>query len=158
MLPLDVKLPKTQVPVWPDRCVVCERERPGHHIAFHTFKITAISTVLMSFGDREKLLIPACVACGRRLVWGARGRMVLAIALCGIVAYSLKTFVGLPSGFWRTPSMLGYALLGLLPGVAYATFLPPAFDVTSFEKSIDYEFKSRAYATEFAALNGGEVT
>jgi hypothetical protein len=153
VLPHEVQLSKTRVPVWPDRCIVCERESPGHRVPFNTYKITALSTILMSFGDRERLTIPACVPCGRRLVWGARARMVLAFVLCGAAFYALKGVFGLPAGIWRTPAMIGYALVGIVPSVVLSFVMPPAFDVTSFEKSIDYEFKSKAYAAAFAALN-----
>lgn len=48
-------------------------------------------------------------------------------------------------------------LVCLIPYFVWKTYRPPAFDITAGEKSVDYEFRSAAYAIEFANLNEDDV-
>ena len=49
--------------------------------------------------------------------------------------------------------MMGIALLCLSPYFLYQTFVPHPFGVTAYSASVDYEFRDKETAFEFALLN-----
>ncbi len=49
--------------------------------------------------------------------------------------------------------MIGVSLVCLVPQFLFEIFFARPFDVTAFPNSVDYEFTSEAYATEFAVMN-----
>ena len=49
--------------------------------------------------------------------------------------------------------MMGMFIISILPLVAWEIFFPPAFDITAYKESVDYEFRDRDYAHDFAELN-----
>ncbi len=53
----------------------------------------------------------------------------------------------------RKWAMMGLAILCLLPQIVFEVFFAKPFDVTAYADSVDYEFKSKDYAVEFASLN-----
>ena len=50
-------------------------------------------------------------------------------------------------------AMMGIALGCVLPQIIYEICFASPFVITAFSKSVDYEFKSKDYAIDFAVLN-----
>jgi len=48
---------------------------------------------------------------------------------------------------------VGLILICLLPLFLFSIFNPPAFDITAYSESVDYEFRCADYAKSFAELN-----
>ena len=48
---------------------------------------------------------------------------------------------------------VGLILFTLLPFFLFSIFKPPAFDITAYPDSVDYEFRCADYAKSFAELN-----
>jgi hypothetical protein len=153
----DVKLPRTAKLRWPDRCVVCDRESPGHRFGFASHRITWFSSVTMTFGERERSYVPACKACSTRLRVEVVVRAVLTLIVALAIVYLLLRVFGRPSGIWGQLTLVGYAALGVVPRVVASVFFPLPFDVTPYTENIVYEFRSQRLAEEFAALNHGTV-
>ncbi len=53
--------------------------------------------------------------------------------------------------------MMGMILVCLLPQIFFEASYAHPFNITAFSKSVDYEFTSLDYASEFAALNHQSV-
>ena len=58
------------------------------------------------------------------------------------------------SGPWKRWALVGIALVCVLPWILWESAFPPAFDMTAYTNTVDYEFRDAAYADEFASLNG----
>ena len=48
---------------------------------------------------------------------------------------------------------VGMLMICALPFFIWQLIVPPCFDFTAYQQSIDYEFKDHDYAVEFANLN-----
>lgn len=153
----DVNLPKSQIPVFPDRCVACGQTQPGDSIRVCTHAIGWWTGALWAFGSRFCVDVPACYSCRiemRRQKWSRRiitwGFAAIGVA---VAVYLLAEYHG-PFKRWLT---LGIALLCLLPLIVWETLFPPPLDLTAYSNTVDYEFRDAEYATEFAALNNGKI-
>ena len=153
----DVRLRKVITPIYPDRCVVCQRPGPDAHVSVWTHSIGWHTFVFWHFGRLFRAKVPACAACRRRfnrhkwLRWGLNGVM-LAAALW-LVLYLLGEYQG-PLRKWV---WMGAALLVLAPYWLIEAFYAPAVALTAYSDEVDYEFADRSYAVEFARLNGAGV-
>jgi hypothetical protein len=84
---------------------------------------------------------------------GARARLLVEWSLI-LVAVGLATWaLGGQQGFWVKWAIIGLALLALVPMYVWALFHPPLLDLTAYSKTVDFDFRSAAYAKEFEALN-----
>lgn len=149
-----VRLPKTKAPDFPKLCVACNAVAPRASVRMFTSAI-GWWTALFAFGAIHRVDIPACQVCARRLWWTRLFRFLVTV-LCISVGVGIADH--LTRGMrWRKLICLGGALLALLPWLVWQAIFPAAVDMTAYEKTIDYEFRDRDYAEEFAALNGGKV-
>ena len=167
----DIKLPGNKRPQWPDRCVCCETEHPGHKakIAVTGSRSTlgwTMEAADLAIGDtgiqgtnvRVKIEVPCCAKCAvaleRRHLWktvALYASGILGAAACfGIIVWGNAH--GLSS---RLTTFLGVvALLALVVApVVYELRNPPAFTITPLEGRVTYEFASALCAEEFARAN-----
>lgn len=150
----DVNLPKSHVALFPDRCVVCEREHPSSHVRILTGSI-GWWTFLWMFGSPFYVKAPACRFCGWKLQW--MRLLSLAVTLTIVAVAMLYAWPYLqphvPKAF-RKWGMMGFAILCLLPQIIFEIVFPKPFDVTAFSDNVNYEFRSRRYAVDFSLQNG----
>lgn len=149
----DINLPKDQVPVWPDRCVCCRAESPGHRTKFWTFAIGWWTIVFLSYGGIFVARVPACKSCARKLQWGRAVRWILWAIIAGAAAIGAVWILRHYNGPMRIYLGVGIACLATLPLFFLEAMFPPAFDMTSYAKTVDYEFRDDMYAAEFEMLN-----
>jgi hypothetical protein len=156
-LSTDVRLPKGEEPKFPDRCVACGRPEPGARFEVSTRTVKWWTLMVWEVGERFSVQVPACPGCVRR--FRARRRV-------GIAAYWLFCIAGvgvarLLLGDLRGPlrelPILGIALALMMPYFLWQVFHPPVLELTAYSKAVEYEFRDRKYAEEFAALNGVEL-
>jgi hypothetical protein len=156
-LSTDVRLPKAQEPVFPDRCVVCGQPDPVDRVEVATGSTGWWTWLLRHSGERFSVQAPACPDCVLRLTARRRRDIVLlylfAIAAVGVATYLFGSVRG-PHRKWLT---IGLALAGLVPYAVWQAFFPPPIDLTAHSDTVDYEFRDRDYAEEFAALNGAKT-
>lgn len=150
----DVNLPRRYVPSFPDRCVACECDQPESYARIITGTLGWWTWLLWVWGKPFVIKAPACPGCAYklhfyRLVSVAVTIAVVVFTLWGIWPH-LKDAVPQPFHKW---AMMGLALLCLIPQVVYEMCFAASFNVTAFSDSVDYEFRSRDYAIEFALLN-----
>jgi hypothetical protein len=71
-------------------------------------------------------------------------------------------FAGVAVAYWVLGSYRGpfrkwlamlIALTCLLPYLLWGAIFPPAFDITCYSKTVDYEFRDPQYAADFDSLN-----
>jgi hypothetical protein len=155
-LATDVNLPKDHIPIFPDRCVCCGRERPGGVFRIGTQAI-GWWTLLSHFGPRFTAEVPACGACRvrmRRQRW-LRFLISAAFVVAGVsIAMSLLKWYHGPFKKWLA---MGITLIFLTPLILWETLFPPPVDLTAYAETVDYEFRDAEYAADFAELNQVEV-
>jgi hypothetical protein len=156
-LSTDVRLPKMQEPVFPDRCVVCGRPKPDDRVEVGTRAIGWWTWVFGESGKRFAVQVPACAGCGRRLTSRRRRDMVL-IFLFGFAGVGVGDYLfGTMPYLARSWLVWGIFLVGLVSYAVWYVVFPPPFGLTAFSDSVNYEFRDRDYAEEFAALNGART-
>jgi hypothetical protein len=148
---ISCKLPKEFVPVFPDRCVVCLKEQPGA-----TARVVGKGPSRSPIRGWFSVVVPACPACGSRLRWQAAFRFLRTILVAGI-SMGGAAWLFYKWGF-RNAALggmsVGVAAIALLGLVIWEMFHPPQFKIDVGLANVDYEFRDRQYAEEFAALNG----
>lgn len=153
----DVSLPKSKKPVFPDECVVCGAESPKNKVKVGTNSIGWWTVLTWFHGSRFSVRIPACKSCAIRLQlrrWGALAVfMILSVLVLFVIAPLISPHVAGPMRRWVL--MIGL-LLCLSPFFVWEFLFPPAFDMTAYSKTVDYEFKNEDYALKFETLNEEE--
>jgi hypothetical protein len=151
---IDVNLPKTHRAEFPDRCVVCGRDDPDSHVRLVTGSIGWWSWLLWWFSTPFMVKAPACDTCG----WKLQGLRLLSLLVTVAISVAVIWFGwplvkdSVPQGLQKW-ALMGLAVICLLPQIIFEVFYAPPFDITAFSASVDYEFTSPNYATEFALLN-----
>lgn len=158
----DVTLPGSTRALFPPRCVVCEREHPGHETEVTVTGAdpgpVLTDAALQAMGQqalqgtnlRFTVRVPACPGCARGLRWRhfLKAAALYGGALGGVVWLVLAIM-------WWDSKVLG--ILGLIVGIAepvlWELFRPPPFTTTPAHGKVTYEFRSERCAREFADLN-----
>jgi len=154
-MPLCVtcKLPKDCRPIFPDRCVVCLNEKPGA-----TSRVVAKGPARSPVRGWFSVEVPACPKCGSRLRWQATWRFLRTILGAG-VAMGGAAVLFYALGF-RNAALggisFGVLAVAVIVLVGWEVFHPPEFKIDVGLVNVDYEFRDREYAHEFAELNGAK--
>jgi hypothetical protein len=153
-LSTDVNLPKSHVPRFPDKCVVCGRQSPASTVRLMTGSIGWWTLFVWWYSKPFIVKAPACAACSWRL-HGNRFFTLLVTILLVVVAIWIvwPMFADMVPRSVRKWAALGLGLVCLSPFILIQVFFPPAFDITAFSDSVDYEFRDSQLAYEFANLN-----
>ena len=153
-LSTDVKLPRAQRPIFPDRCVCSGENGPGEIVQFKIDSLSWSSTRAASQdGVISVVSVPVKQAYKRKI----RLQRKLGFVLYGVYGI-VGAVIAMNAGDWlgrdlsRLQTILAVAL-GLSPVIAFQIFMPPAFAVRASGNEIIYEFKSSEYANEFEKLN-----
>ena len=152
-LSTDVKLRRDYVPKFPDRCIACSQDAPGHLLRVSTHTIGLMTLVTLHWGSRFSAKVPVCRSCARawRLQAWLRRVVTWTFAIVGVaVAFRVLSSY---RGVFRRWIATGIAVACCLPLILWQTFFSPLVDLTAFAETVDYEFRDRDYADEFAALN-----
>ena len=153
----DVVLPKSQAPVFPDRCVYSGRVGADASVMVVGHGQNPISCylspILLLFGWRS---IHAPVQ--RRFRWkfylATYGRDTITVALVFLLIFKVLPNLDLDGPF-RGIKEVGLVLLLLSPWFAFEALVPRRFAVTVKREMVSYEFTDEAVAREFAEINLG---
>ncbi len=150
----EVNLPRKHKARFPDSCVVCGAASPSSETTLSTSSLSWMMALFWWWGKRVKITAPACELCGYKLRY-YRSASTLVTAL--VTLFVLTTIwpaleANVPAGL-RKWAILGIVLVFCIPFFLVETFWPVAFDITAYDKSIDYEFRNSDDAIEFAMLN-----
>ena len=82
-------------------------------------------------------------------------RWLLTIALIGAATFLIGPVLDqVPiQRHLRTWALAGAVLLALMPYFIWESIFPPPLDLTAYTDVVEYEFRDREYADEFATLN-----
>ena len=147
----SIVLARHEPAVFPDRCVVCNADRPGS-----STRIIArdnLNGCLFWLGWFS-MRIPCCRACGVKLqLWRAwdfsRTLIIAGASLAFGLIYLLPRWGDVPTGL----TVLGLCCLGFVAVFVWNRFSPPAFQVDVHSTYVEYEFRDGTLAREFAELN-----
>jgi hypothetical protein len=156
-LSTNIKLPKSVVPIFPDRCVACGFEHPGGFYRASTNAVGWWSFTFWSFGAKFSADVPACGTCSTQL---RTQRLVRLAVLSAFVAVGLIvgfTLLERYHGPFKRWLVTGIAIVAVLPVLLWETLFPPPIDLTAYSETVSYEFRNATYGEEFAELNGVEV-
>jgi hypothetical protein len=176
---VDVRLPIGHEPTFPARCVRCGRTRARGRIHVEAEYLDPDRPPDRRPADAwqdEKEVRVAAPACRRCLAIGRWWRLVpgACIALVVVIVAGGGLYVEyVHSGGWITPrdrywssrmTALAWTLavggVSVVLLVAWLIFrvrvVPPAFDVAVVGREVEYRFRRREYAREFARSNGVE--
>ena len=153
-LSTDVNLPRSHSACFPQKCVVCGQAEPGGTVSVFSGVIGWWTWVFWTWGGVFTVCAPACPTCAWSLHLRRVIGLVVTIGIVMLFLFYVWPLVGhqVPRFLKKWGMMIG-AILCLLPQIAFEVFFPPAFDVTAFADSVDYEFRNEDAAYEFAALN-----
>lgn len=156
-LSTDIRLPKSQVAKFPDKCVVCGQEHPDATVKVSTRAIGWWTWLFWLPGRKFSVEVPACSWCGGRLRRQHLFRWLLTVALIfTAIVLIAPNFEGItrPLRKWL---ILGAVIVCLSPWFVLQMVFPPPIDLTAYTDSVEYEFRDPEYAAEFAALNNAPV-
>ena len=153
-LAMQVKVPRTQHPIFPDRCVVSGDSSPDQTVQF---KVDSLSWSSMYAASQDGAIsvvdVPVTRAFQGKLRRQRKKRFALYFVY-GIVgaaiAMNASDWLGRDLTHFQT---ILAVIVALSPVGALQLFLPPAFAVSASGSNIVYEFKSAEYARDFEALN-----
>jgi hypothetical protein len=153
-LATDVNLPKNHAARFPSRCVVCGAPSPESTVRLMTGSIGWWTWLLWHFGNPFTVRAPACKHCSWRLHLTRVSSSLITIAgiaaACWLFWPWVSAKVPRPARKW---ALMGLALACLLPQFLYEMVFPHPFSITAYSDSVDYEFRDRQMAIEFALLN-----
>ena len=151
----DISLRIGAKPRFPDRCVVCGRESPGHHMEVRDYEFKWWMTFFwwMHWSRAYSVVAPICPACHRkyrREVWIRRIITWAYIAVACVVAFPM--FEMFPRWI-RKYAAMGVVLVLFLPFAIVSVVYPLPFEVEVDGKNVEFKFRRADYAEEFAELN-----
>jgi len=151
MSAFSIILPRQQQATFPDRCVVCNAERPeasARIIARNNLNGRLLWLGWFSVG------IPCCRACGVRLqLWRAWDFSRTLIIGGASFAFGMIFLLPRLEGWATGLIVLGLCGLGFLAVFIWNRLFPPAFNVDVHSTHVEYEFRNSSLAHEFAELN-----
>lgn len=162
-----VTLPRDTSPVFPDRCVVCGIVRPAAAVTLmHTARVTgeARSFRLMGWTTRRiRYGVPTCVHCATDLRSRlARRRFIESVGCLALIGIGL-TLMATLRNYGYNGRLRAYAAIAVfIAGASPYMFWRRKRDAVPFrhevdEESVDYSFRDKVYAGEFAAMNGVSI-
>ena len=153
-LSTDVNLPKDHAARFPDRCVVCGGGSPASTVRLVTGTIGWWTWLLWIFGKPFTVRAPACKFCAWRLhlqrFLGFLGTIVLLVVVFLLLWPLVSDYLPRTGRRWF---MMIFGVVCLIPYCLVEAFFPKPFDITAFRDSVDYEFRDKVMAYEFAQLN-----
>ena len=153
-LSIDVNLPRNHDAQFPTRCVQCDLSTNGNTIRVRTHTIGLLTSILMVFGKVFTVHVPCCQRCTAQIRKRKIYSLVASIAVAGLVMTfvwpQVANFAPEPLRKWVAAGLI---LVALLPLFILSILRPPAFDMTAYGDSVDYEFRRAEYASSFAQLN-----
>ena len=152
-----VNVPKKGEPVFPDLCIVCQRNRPQTRVRLGSHSLGWWLLLTLKFGDMAKVSVPACLECSKILDRDRVGRW---LATAGIAIVGIFLLIRLLGGRPTVGQIAFGMVLGLLclvPLMVWEWKTPLPIELTAYFDSVDYIFRHEDYAQEFARLNGVET-
>ncbi len=158
-LSTDILLARHRSPVFPDRCCVCGKPRPGDTIPVSRRSSLIGWDLLMPWlilmRRPVRRAAPACAPCRVEAIRYRRVQgVVFVVAVTVAVVFVMpwvKSF-GWSRGQTRLASLL-LVTLAVAPVIVWHMLRPRAFDISVKRDTVEYEFADADYAADFRAAN-----
>ena len=148
----SVVLPSQAIPRFPDRCPFSGQSNPGSSVRV----ISRDGSAGHAFWAGWFSITVPCVPSRRfwvhvQRLWLFVRTVFIGIGACAFAAlYLFAGYTGAARG-WLS---FGFTVLCIIVLVLWEQHHPPAFTVFVHSGQVHYDFRDRAYAEEFAVLNG----
>lgn len=151
----DVTLPRSVIPRFPDKCIVCHCKPDSTTKIAHNSSnwfLAFFIPLLMLFGW-SRVEIPICQKCKPRFRLQRWGRELISWGLIIVAVLLIMPYFSGWSGLAKKIVVGALALLAVSPSIIAEVIWPRIFDTTAQNDTMDYEFASEEYAAEFHAIN-----
>jgi hypothetical protein len=165
----SIKLPRSQWPTFPDRCVACGVERPGESAVVPYSFVSVFFKLFVIFKLAHKAMVraPTCSLC-RRAERKRRLLLVPVVLVLAAISLSLAIFVvfellNMAQWFGNMPQWFGIFQHAFEFALVAAIFLPPvlvcdrlmpsAVEIGIEGGELVFKFRDALYARDFEALN-----
>ena len=152
-LAITVSVPADTNAIFPNRCVWCGKQEPAATVTVHAHVARGwlgLFSPHVYFSGWRKIHAPICYFCKPFFLFQRYGRtLAILVITLAIIAFADR-------GLHVPRLLLKLVVFALLiPVIALEVFYPRRFDIDASSNTISYNFTSRDYAEEFAALNDG---
>lgn len=155
----EVTLAKAHTPVFPNRCVVCDRVPDSkawvahHRIGF----LWVILVPMLWLFSWKRTSIPICRGCKSKFYGQRIGRFLITITIAAVIFVLIHPYLSDIKPPFGKLIAAAIMLVGLSPYLIYLVVKPPYFDLGASGDVIEYEFASAKYAARFQKLNSDHV-
>lgn len=145
-------------PVFPDRCIVCQRESPGHTIAIAENEASLWGLIVPGLAriglvKLRRFDLSICASCKPRIHLQRWGRVAGALAIIAVVLALIYPRLHGYSPLGRRVIAIGIVFLAIFPFTLYEAFAPRFFNVKISADHVLFDFLSDVYARNFVELN-----
>lgn len=150
----DVRLRRATEVVFPDECVVCGAEGPGH--ATRVFTRETFNGLMGIGREGDPFVdVPSCPRCSRKIRAGAGVSLGVGFVSANLMYFFVADpYLLEPSeGLWHWFAWLATPFVCVLPWVLWRVCFPPAFSIDTDDAWVEFEFRKAAYAEAFERLN-----
>ena len=157
-LATEVRLPRAQLPVFPDQCCACQKPRPGDVLVVsrRLWSWWELLFAWLWFARKPfRCEAPACPPCRLAALRERRWQAFAVVVVVSLAVFVVAPWVqahGVTRG-WRKLVTLGTVLVVSAPIVVWMTCRPLVFDITVGKRHVTYEFRDRRYADLFRSVN-----
>jgi hypothetical protein len=148
------RLAGSVTPKFPDRCVLCGADQPGHAARFFASGFGVFFFVLWLQEGKKSVVAPACPGCALGARIGSLLRFAVSAAAAALGAWLLFRVVPHARAVDHFKA-LGVVLAAIVPILVWDQLFPAGFCMRrdTADGDVDYRFRSAADAAEFRALN-----
>ncbi|MFN0060218.1 MAG: hypothetical protein ACKVX7_17305 [Planctomycetota bacterium] len=146
-----VRLPKRELPTFPDQCILCGVVRPGSTLRYHRCVRRTKRLALRSHSQ----WVPCCDSCRTRVVRRRRLAGWLTVGLgtiAALIIYETSFFAG-TARFLRLLLIKGAVIGSFAPLIRERYRETPELEFATHGEFIEYRFGNPDYKAEFRRLN-----
>ena len=150
----EVCLPRSTKPVFPNRCIRCDKTDPAKDLSLWTHTIGWWTWITLFWGWPVRVMVPACNSCRwrTRLYFWADGVLYWVVAIV-LVFYMMPFLEPVMPRILLKYSIVLALVVSMIPYMVWQHYFPPPIDIHASSKEITYAFKDFDYAMEFMELN-----
>lgn len=159
-LSTDVRLPRGQQPVFPDKCIDCGRGDGLTRVTLWGWDVpwwVLITVIGLFFAKAARARVPACRGCAWRMRFDRLGSAAVFCALTALGVWFGSTWMEEAPRLARRLVVLVTTVIALIPWFLWRVRRPPVIALSPEKHAVNYEFRDADAAVDFAERNGGRV-
>lgn len=150
----SISLRRYEKPRFPKRCVICGQDHPDEKVGVSDFAVSWFSFLSDIPDDWASVQVPIHYRCKWRFRARRWGTRLVYLVLAGLICWQTLPWIKLQmqGRLPRIAEKIVIAVL-LIPVAFLEVIFPPAFDVTFFEESVEFDFLDPVYCQDFRERN-----